>query len=182
MANVMFSDDMTGNDSDTASNTVEYGRAASIIPKVDEIKNNALRYLARREYSRLELYQKLVTKGFQSIEINQTLDYLQAEGYQSDERFAEMYIRSRINSGDGPFKIKISLRAKGICDSLALAVFDKLNVDWFDRAKTVKCKRFGELPPGDVTETAKQVRYLKNKGFYQDHINAVVNQSKIIMA
>jgi regulatory protein len=134
----------------------------------------ALRYLARRDYSRLELYQRLIRKGVETYCAERVLDVLQDEGYQSDERFTEMYIRSRINGGDGPFKIKISLRAKGICDSLSLAVFDKLKIDWFDRVKAVKSKRFGDLPSNDITETAKQIRYLKNKGFYQDHINAVI--------
>lgn len=144
-----------------------------------KIKESAIRYLARRDYSRLELYQRLIAKGFQSNDIQDVLDYLQTESYQSDERFADMYIRSRINAGDGPFKIKISLRAKGICDSLALAVFDKLKIDWFEKAKSVKSKRFGESKAEDITETAKQARYLKNKGFYQDHINAVVRHSTI---
>ncbi len=141
---------------------------------IKRIKNIALNYLARREYSRLELYQRLVTKGFQSGDIQFVLEYLHAQGYQSDERFAESYIRSRINAGDGPFKIKISLRAKGICDSLALAVFDKLNIDWFERVRVVRAKRFGDAISEDITETVKQARYLKNKGFYQDHINTVI--------
>jgi regulatory protein len=140
-----------------------------------EAENAALRYLARRDYSRRELYQRLIRKGMQSTIVNQVLDDLHSKGYQSDERFAEVYIRSRINAGDGPFKIKISLRAKGICDSLALAVIDNLNVDWFDRAQALKRKRFGEVETKDLDETAKQMRYLKNKGFYQDHINAVVH-------
>ncbi|MGH1487074.1 MAG: regulatory protein RecX [Cellvibrionaceae bacterium] len=139
--------------------------------------NSALRYLARRDYSRLELYQKLIAKGLQSSVVNETLDNLKLQGYQSDERFAEMFIRSRISSGDGPFKIKIALRGKGICDSLALAVFDKLQVDWFEQVQTVQRKRFGDLPIEDVTETARQVRYLKNKGFYQEHINAVIKHT-----
>jgi len=142
-----------------------------------QIKGAALNYLARREYSRLELYQKLVAKGYQSSDIQDVLEYLQLQSYQSDKRFADMYIRSRINAGDGPFKIKISLRAKGICDSLALAVFDKLDIDWFDHAKAVKFKRFGEAISEDITEKVKQVRYLKNKGFYQDHINAVIDDT-----
>lgn len=142
-----------------------------------QIKNAALNYLARRDYSRLELYQKLVAKGFQSSDIKSVLEYLQSQSYQSDERFADMYIRSRVNAGDGPFKIKISLRAKGICDSLALAVFDKLNIDWFEHAKALKNKRFGESLCEDLNEIAKQARYLKNKGFYQDHISSVINCS-----
>lgn len=154
--------------------------ALSAVDSGSEVKRAetaALKLLARREHARLELYQKLVAKGLQSPSINQALDQLQTNGYQSDERFTEMFIRSRIQSGDGPFKIKIALRGKGICDSLALAVFDKLKIDWIERVERLKRKRFGELPATDLNETAKQVRYLKNKGFYQDHINAVINGS-----
>ena len=138
-------------------------------------KEMALAYLARREYSRRELYQRLITKGVQSAIAQQTLGSLQAQGYQSDERFAEGYIRSRIEAGDGPFKIKIALRGKGICDSLVLALFDKLQVEWVEQAKTIKLKRFGDASDPDIAMLAKQVRYLKNKGFYQEHIDAVVS-------
>jgi regulatory protein len=144
---------------------------------VASTKNSALGYLARRDYSRLELYQKLIAKGLLSDTVNQVLDDLQAQGYQSDERFAEMFIRSRMNAGDGPFKIKISLRGKGICDSLALAVIDKMQIDWFERVKILQKKRFGDLPAEDLTETTKRIRYLKSKGFYQDHIEAVIECS-----
>ena len=137
----------------------------------------ALRYLARRDYSRLELYQRLIARGLQSSLVNQVLDELQAQKYQSDERFAEMFIRSRINSGDGPFKIKIALRGKGVCDSLVLAVFDKLKIDWLARVETVKRKRFGDSMSDDLNVVAKQMRYLKNKGFSQDHINSVFGHS-----
>ncbi len=45
--------------------------------------------LARREHSRLELYQKLKQKKFEPNIINTELDKLSDEGLQSDERFAE---------------------------------------------------------------------------------------------
>lgn len=149
---------------------------------IKTIKQQCLTYLARREHSRVELYQKLIAKGFHSVGIQTVLDDLQSHSYQSDERFSDMYIRSRIHSGDGPFKIKIALRAKGICDSLVLAVFDKLDIDWVKQAADSRRKRFGSLAP-ETTEDAlaykaKQVRYLKNKGYYQEHINAVINQAE----
>lgn len=140
------------------------------------IKNVALMYLARRDYSRLELYQKLTAKGFDSEHVQLVLEELQQKGYQSDERFAEVFTRSRIRSGDGPFKIKISLREKGICDSLILAVFDKLDIDWSSQLQRIIEKHFGKLPPDNESELFKRIRYLKNKGFYQEHINIVINK------
>jgi regulatory protein len=141
-------------------------------------KNSAFRYLARREYSRLELYQRLITKGYASDMVNHLLDYLKEKDYQSDERYTDMYIRYRANTGDGPFKIKIALRAKGIFDSLSNIVFDQLAIDWLDRAQVVKIKRFGDGPATDITELSMQIRFLKNRGFYQEHIDAALNYSR----
>lgn len=142
-----------------------------------QAKNIALACLARRDHSRLELYQKLVARGVRGTIIDEILDDLQAGGYQSDERFTETFIRTRIRAGDGPFKIKIALRGKGICDSLVLAVIDKLDIDWFERVKAIKEKHFGGAATDDIRQLAKQVRYLKNRGFYQDHIDAVIDYS-----
>jgi regulatory protein len=141
-------------------------------------KNSAFRYLARREYSRLELYQRLITKGYASDMVNHLLDYLQEKDYQSDERYTDMYIRSRANAGDGPFKIKMGLRVKGIFDSLSNVVFDKLAIDWHERAQFIKIKRFGDGAAEDITELSKQFRFLKNRGFYQEHIDTALNYSR----
>ena len=148
------------------------------------IKTAALRLLARREYSRLELYRRL-SQRFSNIEVIQdVLANLSDEGYQSDARFAESFIRSKVSAGNGPFKIKIALREKGICESTALSAFDRLNIDWIEVIDRVFAKRFGvndSFQAGNQHERqqalAKQVRYLKNKGFYQEHIEAVIDPS-----
>jgi regulatory protein len=158
---------------------------------VKAIKATALRYLARREYSRLELFRKLSQKYAAGDTIQQVLTQLKEQGYQSDDRFTEMFIRSKVRAGNGPFKIKIELREKGICESTALSAFDKQSIDWFTVAEQVNNKRFNKASNAfiesdiaadentnqpDRNVLAKQIRYLKNKGFYQEHIDAVVNQ------
>jgi regulatory protein len=155
---------------------------------IKAIKATALRYLARREYSRLELFRKLSQKYVSGSDIQSVLGQLQEQGYQSDDRFTEMFIRTKVRAGNGPFKIKIELREKGICESTALSAFDRQSIDWLQIAHEVKNKRFGyktsidvdavssedTSPAIEITELAKQVRYLKNKGFYQEHIEKVV--------
>jgi len=157
-----------------------YNQASSRKDDIKDIKVSALRYLARREYSRVELYRKLCQKFSAADAIQAVLDELKEQGYQSDTRFTESFIRAKVNAGNGPFKIKIELREKGICESTALAAFDRQSVDWLVLAENVKKKRFGSdiattLP---LNELAKQVRYLKNKGFYQEHIDQVIKPSR----
>lgn len=155
--------------------------------EIKTLKTTALRYLARREYSRLELFRKLSQKFSSDENIQLVLDQLQEQGYQSDDRFTEMFIRTKVRAGNGPFKIKIELREKGICESTTLSAFDRQSIDWLALAKQVKSKRFGDDKKNtdsfvsgensediDINDLAKQVRYLKNKGFYQEHIDQVV--------
>jgi regulatory protein len=175
-----------------ASNT--YSLASNEDKKA--IKSMALRYLARREYSRLELFRKLSLKFSSGENIQFVLDQLKDQGYQSDDRFTEMFIRTKVRAGNGPFKIKIELREKGICESTLLSAFDRQAIDWLEQAKKVHHKHFanqletandgmqeeiaeqitGQVAVNtDMQLVAKQIRYLKNKGFYQEHIDKVVN-------
>ena len=149
---------------------------------VKAIKVTALRYLARREHSRLELFRKLSQKYASGDYIQAVLDQLEEQGYQSDDRFTEMFIRTKVSAGNGPFKIKIELREKGVCESTVLSAFDRQPIDWLEIARQVKNKRFGADSTEDgglvvkqePSELAKQIRYLKNKGFYQEHIEQII--------
>jgi regulatory protein len=157
--------------------------------EVKAIKVSALRYLARREYSRVELYRRLSQKFSAADAIQTVLDELRDQGYQSDARFTESFIRAKVSAGNGPFKIKIELREKGICESTALAAFDRQAIDWLALAQLVKNKRFGgielevdaeaQTEEGKLHLMAKKIRYLKNKGFYKEHIDIVVKTSSL---
>lgn len=160
-------------------NNTPYNHSVHRTDDVKAVKVSALRYLARREYSRIELYRKLSQKFSAADAIWSVLDELRDQGYQSDTRFTESFIRAKISAGNGPFKIKIELREKGICESTALAAFDRQSIDWLALARKIKEKRFGDdfldSAEASLNELAKQVRYLKNKGFYQEHIDQVVS-------
>ena len=80
------------------------------VPDEVEIGRVCMRFLARREYTRIELVRKLLPKSFHSDDINRVLAELEEKGYLSDERFADMFARSRVNNGFGPYKIKYELQ------------------------------------------------------------------------
>ncbi len=128
----------------------------------------AIDYLARREYSAFELKQKLLLKGFEDFEINALLFELAKKDIQSDERFTQSFIRSRLNQGKGKILITQDLKQKGISE------FDLSNYDFFELAQQVKLKKFGEHPPKNNKEKAKQIRFLQSRGFGFDEIRAAV--------
>ena len=125
----------------------------------------ALRMLMRREHSQLELLTKLQTNGFDISAINDSLLILIEQNYQSDERFSEAFILMRYNQGKGPIKIASELKQRGI-NKFNLDVFD-----WFKLAKEVRNKKFGDTPPQDFNDQAKQKRFLQSRGFGFDEIN-----------
>ncbi len=124
-----------------------------------------LKMLMRREHSRLELFQKLQTKGFDFDVVKNSISKLVEQNYQSDDRFSEEFIQMRFNQGKGPVKISSELKMRGI-NTFDLSVFD-----WFQLAKEIRQRKFGDFSSLDFKETAKQKRFLQSRGFTLDQIN-----------
>ncbi|PRY65145.1 regulatory protein [Vreelandella songnenensis] len=124
--------------------------------------------LARREYSRAELAQKLRQKAFESADIEECLDTVAEQGLQSDVRFAESFVRSRILRGQGVIRIKGELRQRGIHQDIlseALASVEASeNVDWFELARETLARRFSS-PGENPKERARRERFLAARGF-----------------
>jgi len=125
----------------------------------------ALNMLIRREHSQLELSNKLQLKGFDDFDIKHSINLLIEQKYQSDERFSEAFILMRYNQGKGPVKISFELKKRGI------ESFDLSNFDWFELAKEVREKKFGQNLSLDFKTQAKQKRFLNSRGFGFDQIN-----------
>ena len=79
-----------------------------------EAYEKALVFLARREHSARELKSKLELRGLDGEQSRAALAELQAKNYQSDERFGEMLVRSRLEGGYGARWIIAELRQHGI--------------------------------------------------------------------
>ena len=125
----------------------------------------ALKMLMRREHSKLELRQKLNLKDFDDAVINDSISLLAEQKYQSDERFSEAFILMRFNQGKGHIKISMELKSRGISE------FDLTLFNWFELAKDVKYKKFGDSKFLDYKEKSKQKRFLQSRGFGFDEIN-----------
>lgn len=135
----------------------------------------AVSYLARREHSALELRRKLDKSGFDTADIEDVLSQLQQADLQSDERFAESYVRSRINRGYGKTRIRMELQERGVADELIRDSLQQAEIDWFALAAEVRSKRFGEQNPEDFKSRAKQQRFLQYRGFSHDEITESFN-------
>jgi regulatory protein len=133
-------------------------------------RNAAMDYLARREHSVLELTQKLSMKFYDDDAIGGAIASLQCDGLQSDEKFTEHYVRSRFNSGQGPFKIKHELRNRGIADELISEYLGFYEDDWASLMKQLRDRKFGNEIPSDPKQIMKQLRFLQNRGFSAESV------------
>lgn len=136
----------------------------------------ALRVLALREHSRLELAKKLASLTEDSSLIEQVLDKLAQSDYLNDQRYAEMLVRSSVSKGYGPLKLAHLLREKGVNSELAKTVLDAAEIDWQALAAYQRQKKFGDTLPRDWPERARQSRFLAGRGFYLETINAVFHE------
>ena len=129
-------------------------------------------FLARREYGQTELIRKLANKGFQSDVAALAVTQLTDEGLQSDQRFAESFVQSRINQGKGPVRIRMDLGQRGISDATIEIAIEDADPDWCALAREQRHKKFGSSAPSDFKEKARQMRFLQYRGFEQDHIQS----------
>jgi len=141
-----------------------------------QAKQIAWKLLSDREYARHELCHKLIQRGFDRERVDVLLDELQADGLQSDERFAEIYIRSYAHRGQGPLKIQQALRDKGVSDTIIEICFEAGNYDWFALARELRARKFGETVPKDFAARAKQSRFLQYRGFSWEQIKAAFSK------
>ena len=147
----------------------------------------AFHYLSRRELSQKELRQKLLDKDQDGEKVEALLIEFAEKGYQSDERCAYMLIREAIRKGRGKRHILDSFREHGISlpnsldELIAKADIDSLKdgtvldddvedteIDWLKLAVEARSKKYGDTPPKDPKDKARQLRFLQYRGFEMD--------------
>ena len=136
----------------------------------------AVRLLSRREHSALELSLKLESKGFNQVQVQETLKTCQELGLQSDQRFAESYCHSRIRRGYGPLKIHQELKHKGLSAELVTHVLKQEEDRWLEHALRVWQKKAKKQETWSLLERQKQQRFLLYRGFDSEIISKVVEE------
>ena len=139
-----------------------------------ELRQKAVKLLARREYSRAELARKLAPLGT-TEEITLLLAELERSKLLSDARVADAYLRSH-SARFGIVRLRQGLRAKGIEAELAEQQLAATEFpDELDRARALWARKFG-TPPADRRAWAKQARFLQARGFSTDVIRHLLRE------
>lgn len=143
--------------------------------KVLEIR--AMRYLARREYSRQELAQKLsISANLSNSETLTTLlDELERKGFLSAQRVVEQTAHLR-RARYGSQRIIHELKHKGIDAHLIDEIVPTLQATENETANAVWQKKFGQLP-ATREEYAKQMRFMMNRGFSVQTVRQILTST-----
>ena len=142
------------------------------------VKGRALRYLAQREHSRLELERKLARHvqdteaATAQAQVAAALDQLTAVGLLSEARAAEAVL---LHQGRrfGARRLKQVLLAKGLDLDLVATTLQQARATELERAREVWARRFGAAP-ADAKQTIRQMRFLAGRGFDSEVIRRIV--------
>lgn len=151
------------------------------------LKSRATQLLAQRDQSRLELRRKLLrhlrstaandgelgdsdADAAAAAEVEPLLDWLEANGFLSNERFAEARVHAR-QSRFGLLRIKNELGRHQV--ALPVQLEQTLVESELERARAVRARRFAAAPR-DAAERAAQSRFLLARGFAPELVHRLM--------
>ncbi len=155
----------------------------SVKKELRAVRISAMNILAGREHSIIELRQKLKKKFSKNDDIVHldelieiVLQQLLDDNLLNEARFTECFIRSRINKGSGPVRIRHELMERGISSELTNDYLDDSYDFWQQYIEAVRNKRFGIQLPEDYKEQSRQSRFLYQRGFSGEFIRRLFNE------
>ncbi len=146
--------------------------------QIDEIKNSISRYLSMREHSKQELTDKLVKKNFNYENIKICINDFCEKDLQSDNRYAESFVRSKYNANKGPNFIIASLRNKGVDMSLINQSISVYNQNDWEKAALLALEKkvISNKNNNNQDIKRKQKLFLERRGFGYKIIEAAIKE------
>ena len=140
----------------------------------NELRQQAIKLLARREHTRVELARKLAGLGTQE-EIDAVLADMEASQLQSDDRTAENYLRSNA-SRLGASRLRHTLKTRGVAPELIDEQLAQADLpEEIERARAAWGRKFSAAP-ANPKEWARQARFMQSRGFASDIIRKLLKE------
>ena len=136
------------------------------------------KYLSIREHSKLELHNKLTQKGHDSIDIRDCIYEFSSKDIQSDTRFTEEFIRSKLKKNKGPRLVSSELTARGISDSLINKKISEISYqEWCNAALKALVKKLHGASVS-IDNKDKIYSFLISRGFDHKMIKYALDEQK----
>ena len=142
------------------------------------LKGRALRCLAQRDHSRVELQRKLlrwVEPGAEPPAAQQVaalLDDLERQGLLSEQRTAQALLVAK-SPRYGAHRLRQMMQLRGLAPDLIGATLQQAQHSEVERALEIWRRKFG-VAASSAAERARQMRFLLGRGFSGEVVRQVI--------
>ena len=136
------------------------------------------KYLSIREHSKLELQNKLSQKGHDLDNIRDCIDEFSSKDIQSDIRFTEEFIRSKLKKNKGPRLISSELVSRGITDSIINKKISEISYQEWCKVAFLALKKKLNGSSASIEDKDKIYSFLISRGFDHKMIKYAMNEQK----
>jgi len=135
--------------------------------------------LTRREHCEAEIRRKLEAKGFDEIAVDTAIEELKNYGYLSEFRYAEMFLRSRMQRGEALWMAAAKARQKGVDETALQEAVEEAEAkfDALDSCRELLNSRDPQrLRRKDERVWQRHARFLRNRGYDAATILRAMNE------
>ena len=136
------------------------------------------KYLSIREHSKLELQNKLSQKGHDLSDIRDCIDEFSSKNIQSDIRFTEEFIRSRLKKNKGPQLILSELITRGIADNIIQKKISEISYQEWCKAAFLALNKKLNGSSVSIEHKDKIYSFLISRGFDHKMIIYAIEEQK----
>jgi regulatory protein len=136
------------------------------------------KYLSIREHSKLELQNKLSQKGHDLSDIRECINEFSSKDVQSDIRFTEEFIRSKLKKNKGPRLISSELVSRGITDSIINKKISEISYQEWCKVALLALKKKLNGSSVSIEDKDKIYSFLISRGFEHKMIKYAIDEQK----
>lgn len=134
------------------------------------------RYCAFQERCEHDVRKKMSTMNCSVAQRNEIIRQLQEMGFLKEERYVEIFVRSKIRDHWGKIKIRQALFAKNIDAALVDHYLNNVNNDEYEMMLVEVVEKWQRLHPEEKDHKTKLFRYLLSRGFATEEITNIMNK------
>ena len=136
------------------------------------------KYLSIREHSKLELQNKLSQKGYDLSDIKECINEFSSKDVQSDIRFTEEFIRSKLKKNKGPRLISSELVIRGISDGIINKKISEISYHEWCKAAFLALNKKLNGSSVSIEQKDKIYSFLISRGFEHKMIKYAIDEQK----
>ncbi|MCA6071897.1 MAG: recombination regulator RecX [Endomicrobium sp.] len=152
--------------------------------KSNSVMSDALVLVSKRSYSSKTLHERLIQRGYESLNAAKAVKRLEELNYINDEKFSKVYAAYLSQKGKGEFVIKAELEKQGISKDLVQDALEsvKMKLEPYEQIIKILKTKFKKFNGKDKNETRRAAAFFLRRGFSSEDIaKAFRNYSQVTL-